>query len=165
MIPLFVVPRRISWVTQAVLHISLAGFVPFLVVSLAMSKNKQSGRFIVQSGLGTSGWGDGTAWVLGITNAMYAFGGTDGGKRVPGWRLYLTITLLTWRLAIHISEEIAQPGRRVPQVMIMTMIISFITSFSLLFALMFCTADLHAVASSQLSSMELVYQAYVSRQV
>lgn len=101
MIPLFAVPRRISWVTQAVLYISLSGFVLFLVVSLAMSKNRQSVSFIVQSGLGTSGWGDGTAWVLGITNAMYAFGGTDGGKRVPGWRLYLTVTLLTWRLAIH----------------------------------------------------------------
>lgn len=44
-----------------------------------MHRNTQPGSFITRPGLGTSGWGDGTAWMLGITNAMYAFGATDGG--------------------------------------------------------------------------------------
>ena len=74
-------PRKIGWITQAVLFLSLIGFALFLIVALAMCKRKRSGQFITQSGLGSSGWSDGTAWVLGITNAMYAFGGTDGGER------------------------------------------------------------------------------------
>ena len=65
---------------QITLYLSLVGFVLFFIMSLAMADNKQSGSIIVQSGLGTSGWTDGTAWVFGVTNAMYAFGGTDGGN-------------------------------------------------------------------------------------
>lgn len=79
-IPLFAAPKRISWTVQITLYVSLTGFLVFFIVSLAMSRHKQPGSFIVESGLGTSGWGGGTAWVLGITNAMYAFGGTDGGQ-------------------------------------------------------------------------------------
>jgi len=67
------------------------------------------------------------------------FGGTDG--------------------VIHISEEMSQPGRRVPQVMSATMVIGMLTAFPLLLALMFCMADLDAVISSPLPSLEIVYQA------
>ena len=72
--------KRVSWITQTVFYWSLGGFFLFLIVSLAMCKHKQPGSFVVRSGLGTSGWRDGTAWVLGITNAMYAFAGPDAGE-------------------------------------------------------------------------------------
>ena len=95
--------------------------------------------FLTQTHLGTSGWDDGTAWVLGIANAMYAFGGTDG--------------------VIHISEEMSQPGRRVPQVMSATIVIGLATTLPLIIALMFCMKDLSAVVASPLPSLEAVYQA------
>lgn len=58
---------------------SLFGCVLFLVVVCAMQQSTQPGSFLTRSDLGTSGWNPGTAWLLGIANAMYAFGGTDGG--------------------------------------------------------------------------------------
>jgi choline transport protein len=61
--------------------------------------------------------------------------------------------------AIHISEEMSQPGRRVPQVIIMTMIIGLVTTLPLFIALLYFMTDLEAVKSSPLPSMELVYQA------
>ena len=67
--------------------------------------------------------------------------------------------LLTKALAIHISEEMTQPGRRVPQVIIMTMIIGLVTTLPLFIALMYFMTDLEAVSSSPLPSMELIFQA------
>lgn len=44
-----------------------------------------------------SGWPTGIAWMLGIGNALYTYGGTDA--------------------VIHIAEEIPSPGRKLPQVL------------------------------------------------
>ena len=46
-----------------------------------------------------------------------------------------TADAFSGRAAIHISEEISQPGRRVPQVMIMTMVIGLLTTVPLMIAL------------------------------
>jgi len=37
---------------------------------LGLKKQTQPASFITQSGLGTSGWGGGTAWMMGIGNAL-----------------------------------------------------------------------------------------------
>lgn len=137
-LPLFFAPNKIHLTVQATLFLSLIGaFVTFVIV-LAMRQQEQPASFITRSGLGSSGWGSGTAWVLGITNAMYTFGGTDG--------------------VIHISEELVGPGRRVPQVIGATMLIGLLTTLPLFLALMFCVKDLDAVMSSPLPSLEIVYQ-------
>ena len=107
------------------------------VVVLAMRQQEQPASFIVKSHLGKSGWNDGTAWVLGITNAMYTFGGMDG--------------------VIHISEELVGPGRRVPQVMAATMVIGLLTTLPLFLALTFCVKDIDAVMNSPLPSLEITY--------
>ena len=82
-------PRKVNWMTEASLFITITGFTLFLIVVLAMCKHKQPGSFIVESHLGTSGWSDGTGWVLGITNALYAFGGTDAGERDSWIYIYI----------------------------------------------------------------------------
>lgn len=53
------------------------------VVALVMHQHRQPARFLIQSGLGNSGWSDGTGWLLSISNAMYAYGGVAGGKSPP----------------------------------------------------------------------------------
>lgn len=88
---------------------------------------------------------------------MYAFGGTDGGK--CSFLLKSNRHFLTKATAIHISEEMTQPGRRVPQVIIMTMIIGLVTTLPLFIALMYFMTDLEAVSNSPLPSMELIFQA------
>lgn len=61
--------------------------------------------------------------------------------------------------AIHISEEIPQPGRRVPQVIAMTLIMGLLTSLPLMVVLFYFMHDLDAVIHSPLPSLELIYQA------
>ncbi|KIX04733.1 uncharacterized protein Z518_05603 [Rhinocladiella mackenziei CBS 650.93] len=142
-LPLFFAPSKISVTVQATLFLSILGVLLAFIITLATRQQTQPASWIVQDRLGTSGWSDGTAWLLGVTNAMYAFGGTDG--------------------VIHISEEMAQPGRRVPQVMSGTMFIGLLTTLSLFLVLMFCMNDLDAVISSSLPSLEIVYQATGSK--
>lgn len=79
-VPVFIASKRLSWIVQTALFLSILGMTLTLFVPVGMHKHVNSGSYLVQSGLGTSGWNSGTAWVLGITNCMYAFGGTDGGK-------------------------------------------------------------------------------------
>ncbi|KAF2798207.1 amino acid transporter [Melanomma pulvis-pyrius CBS 109.77] len=143
MIPLFVAPKKITWTVQASLYLSLVGCATLFVTVLAMKGKTQSRSFITQPGLGSSGWSDSTAWLLAISNAMYTFGGTDG--------------------AIHISEEMHLPGRRVPQIMGVTLVVGLLSSLPLFIALMFCMTDLDAVRSSPLPSLEIIYQATGSR--
>jgi choline transport protein len=60
---------------------------------------------------------------------------------------------------IHISEEMPQPGRRVPQVMTITMFLGLFTALPLMVALMFFITDLDAVTNAAVPSIEIVYQA------
>ncbi|KAK5996415.1 Choline transport protein [Cladobotryum mycophilum] len=145
LIPLFIASRKLSLIVQFSLALSIFGFFIWLFTAVGMHEHTQPGSFLIQPSLGTSGWSDGTAWVLGVSNCMYAYGGTDG--------------------AIHISEEIHQPGRRVPQVIAMTLVIGLVTSFSLFLALMYFMIDLHAVSTSPLPSIELIYQATGNKNV
>ncbi|RAK96815.1 uncharacterized protein BO80DRAFT_365441 [Aspergillus ibericus CBS 121593] len=66
---------------------------------------------------------------------------------------------------IHICEELPQPGRRVPQVMIMTMVTGLVTSLSLFIALMFFVEVIDAVRQASLPSLELIYQITKSRTI
>ncbi|KAI0449477.1 amino acid/polyamine transporter I [Xylaria acuta] len=144
-IPVFISSKRLSWTVQTALFLSVLGVTLFLFIPIGLHTHVNDSSYLVESGLGNSGWNVGTAWILAISNSMYAFGGTDG--------------------AIHISEEIAQPGRRVPQVIIMTMFIGIGTALPLFITLMFFMTDLEAVRASPLPSMELVYQATGNRNV
>ncbi|KAB8262170.1 choline transporter [Aspergillus pseudonomiae] len=144
-IPVFAASNRISLVTQVAFYLSLSGFVIFLVVSIVMHQHMQPQSFLLQSGQGNSGWNEGTAWLLSISNAMYAFGGVDG--------------------VIHICEEIPKPGKRVPQIMVMTMMIGLLTCLPVFIVFMYFTIDMEAVREAPLPSLELVYQITGSRSV
>ncbi|PYI01459.1 choline transporter, partial [Aspergillus sclerotiicarbonarius CBS 121057] len=144
-IPVFLASKKMSIVTQLALYLSLAAYLIFFVVILAMHQEVQPESFILASGQGNSGWGAGTAWMLAITNSLYAFGGTDG--------------------VVHICEELPQPGRRVPQVMIMTMVTGLVTSLSLFIALVFFIEDMDAVRQASLPSLEIIYQITKSRAI
>ncbi|KAL8969325.1 MAG: hypothetical protein Q9183_002054, partial [Haloplaca sp. 2 TL-2023] len=136
--PLFLSPKLIPKFTQATLFFSVTGFFIVFCMLLGLKKQTQPNSFITQSGLGTSGWSPGTAWVLGIGNALYAYGGTDG--------------------AIHIAEEIPRPGKNIPLAMNLTMFIGFVTAFPMSLAIMYGIRDIDAVLQSSLPSAEVFYQ-------
>ncbi|GFN12411.1 amino acid permease [Aspergillus tubingensis] len=83
--------------------------------------------------------------------------------------LFLSLTgmalIITISLAIHISEELPQPEKRVPQAMTMSVILSLATCLPLSVALMFCMSDMEAVINSELPSLEVMYQATKSKGV
>ncbi|KAJ5391469.1 hypothetical protein N7509_006959 [Penicillium cosmopolitanum] len=144
MIPVFF-SARMHAMAQLSLYLSLAGYLIFFIVALVMHKSRMPTSFLVESGLGNSGWSPGTAWLLSISNSMYAFGGIDG--------------------VIHISEEMPRPGKRIPQLMILTMLIGLFTAFSLFVVLMVFQIDMDAVRTAPLPSLELIYQVTGSRNV
>ena len=87
----------------------------------------------------------GPAWLLGVTNSIYAFSGTDA--------------------VIHIGEEMKDPERRLPQAMSLTMAIGFMSAFPLLLLMMLSMADMDAVVDSTLPYAELFYQITGSKTV
>lgn len=91
-VPVFVASKRIAIMVQFTLICSIFGMLLFLFVPTGMHKHTNDPSFLVQSGLGVSGWNSGTAWVLGITNCMYAFGATDGGNIVPSCQQRVRLT-------------------------------------------------------------------------
>ncbi|KAK5049451.1 hypothetical protein LTR84_004380 [Exophiala bonariae] len=141
--PLFLFPKSIPKITSGSMYLSLTGFLVWFIVILAMRQHTNSGEFILQSNMGTSGWGQGTAWTLGVTNAMYCFGGTDS--------------------AIHISEEMHAPGRKLPVVMNLTMLIGIMTAVPIIVASMFTISDMTGVMNSGFPAVELMYQATGNR--
>ncbi|KAJ5107336.1 hypothetical protein N7456_004011 [Penicillium angulare] len=144
MIPVFFSTKMYA-LSQASLYLSLAGYLILFIIALVMHKSRMPTSFLTQPGLGNSGWNDGTAWLLSISNAMYAYGGIDG--------------------VIHISEEMPRPGKNIPRVILLTMSIGLFTVFSLLTVLMLFQIDMDAVRSAALPSLELIYQVTGSRSV
>ncbi|KAJ3466538.1 hypothetical protein MRS44_004102 [Fusarium solani] len=144
MIPIFIVPNRhMGKMTQFALHLSIVGCIIVFVSILAMCDYFQPGHTITETGGNRTGWPSGIAWILGIGNALYAYGGTDA--------------------VIHIAEEVTHPGKRLPQVMNVTMLIGIVTTVPVAIAYMFTIKDMDAVLNSPLPSMELYYQATGSK--
>jgi choline transport protein len=69
-LPLFIIPKFIPLIAECSLYLSLLGFLVNFIVLLSMKKHTNLPSYIVEGGLGTSGWSQGTAWVLGVMNAM-----------------------------------------------------------------------------------------------
>ena len=61
---------------------SLLGFFVFFVVVLATSKTKQPGSVIFIRFANVTGWSDGTAFMIGVGSAMYAFLATDSATHM-----------------------------------------------------------------------------------
>ncbi|KAI4204343.1 MAG: hypothetical protein LQ346_001615 [Caloplaca aetnensis] len=68
--PLFLSPKIVPRFVQAALYLSVTGFFVIFCMVLGLKKRTQPGSFITRSGQGTSGWSPGTAWVLGVGNAL-----------------------------------------------------------------------------------------------
>ncbi|KAJ2989390.1 hypothetical protein NUW58_g3491 [Xylaria curta] len=143
LIPIFTIPQRHlgKW-TQMCLYLSVAGFVIVTVVLATMSNSFNNPSFLLEFN-GVSGWPRGVAWILSISNAMYAFASTDA--------------------VIHVAEEMKHPGKAIPQVMNLTMFIGIVTALPFVIVMMLVVKDIDAVRSAPLPSLELFYQATGSK--
>ncbi|KAH8674762.1 amino acid/polyamine transporter I [Tricladium varicosporioides] len=99
------------------------------------------GSWIFSDTANSTGWtSDGFAFILSISNAVYAFLGSDAGA--------------------HLCEEIPNPGRNVPKVIIFPLIVGLLTAFPFACAMMFSIVDLDAVLTTAtgLPLIEIYYQ-------
>ncbi|KAG6986464.1 choline transport protein [Physcia stellaris] len=136
--PLFLSPRLIPTIVQIGVAFSVTGLVLVFYLVLALRKQSRPLSYVMSSFHGTSGWSIWPAWVLGVTNSMYAFSATDA--------------------VIHVAEEMKNPERRLPQALNVTMMIGFVTAFPLFLLMMLSVADVDAVLKSRLPYAELFYQ-------
>ena len=136
--PLFVCPRLVPRIVQVSLVFSVLGFTVIFFLVLVLRRQSQPLSYITTPISGGSGWSIEPAWLLGTTNSMYAFCGTDA--------------------VIHIAEEMSYPERRLPHAMNLTMLIGFTTAFPLLLVMMLSMTDMSAVLNSKLPYAELFYQ-------
>ena len=144
-LPLFVGPRLIPRIVKMSLIFSVAGLIVTFCFVLALRKQSQPLSSLTVLGPARSGWAIGPAWLLGITNSMYAFSATDA--------------------VIHIAEEMKDPERKLPQAMNLTVAIGLMTALPLLLLMMLSMADIDAVLNSTLPYAELFLQITDSRTI
>lgn len=105
-----------------------------------------SADFIFTDTTNRSGWpSDGWAFMLAVGNAVYSFLGSD--------------------CAAHLCEEIANPAKNVPRVMLWPLALGLLTAFPFAASLMYSITDLEAILTSgtRLPLIEIYYQGTGSR--
>lgn len=121
----------------AVITLSSTMFTLFIV-----SRNHHAdASFIFTDTTTRSGWSsDGWAFMLAVGNAVYSFLGSD--------------------CAAHLCEEIANPAKMVPRVIIWPLLMGLLTAFPFAVSLMYSITDLDAVfnTSAGLPLIEIYYQ-------
>lgn len=126
----------------AVITLSSTMFTLFIV-----SRNHHaSGKFIFTDTTNRTGWSsDGWAFFLAVGNAVYSFLGSD--------------------CAAHLCEEIANPAKMVPRVILWPLALGLLTAFPFAASLMYSITDLETVlsGSSRLPLIEIYYQGTGSR--
>ncbi|GKT50525.1 choline transport protein [Colletotrichum spaethianum] len=135
-------PKWIPTAEKTFLMVSLVGMVAAFITVLAASDIKQPAKVFSQWSNST-GWPDGLAFLLATGQAMYGFLGLDG--------------------ATHMAEELPNPGRNVPRILILIMLIGCGTAVPWTVAFIFSTNDLDAISSSALPIFDVFLQAINSR--
>jgi len=100
-----------------------------------------SDSWVFTDATNSTGWpSDGFAFVLSISNAVYAFLGSD--------------------CVAHLCEEIPNPGGNVPRVIMSPLVMGLLTAFPYACACMFAIGDLSAVLNTAmgLPLIEIYYQ-------
>jgi choline transport protein len=70
-------PRQIPHVEMVSFLASIIGFVVFFIAILAASKGKQRASVVFTDWSNQTGWGDGTAFLLGVGTCMYTYLAVD----------------------------------------------------------------------------------------
>ncbi|QKX55472.1 uncharacterized protein TRUGW13939_02565 [Talaromyces rugulosus] len=113
-----------------------------LGVPLVLLARRSTPEFVFETVMNNGGWSsDGISWCLGMLTVTYCFLGFDG--------------------AIHMSEEVRNPSKVVPRILVQSIAINGTLAFSFVLILLFCIGDLPAALNSPtgLPSIEIFYSA------
>ncbi len=133
--------RLLPYFTKAAFFWSLAGFAIISITVLACSSGDyQSGKFVYGAFINETGWPDGLSWLLGLLQGAFALTGFDA--------------------TIHMIEEIPNPQKQGPRIMIMCILIGMFTGFVFLTCLLFVLDDVDTVISSTAGPLlQILYDA------
>lgn len=139
--------RLLAYFTKAAFFWSLTGFVVISITVLACAAphhRYQSGAFVYGAFINRTGWPDGLAWQLGLLQGAFALTGFDA--------------------TVHMIEEIPQPQKQGPRIMLMAIGIGCFTGFVFLSCLLFVLRDIDATISSNAGPLlQILYDATGNR--
>ncbi|KAK5049833.1 hypothetical protein LTR84_003951 [Exophiala bonariae] len=98
-----------------------AAVVFIIIVLLAKAQPKASARTVFVNIVNESGWPDGWTFFLNLLPGLAAISLPD--------------------TATHMAEEVPEPHRRIPQVMVGSYVLSFLGAFVMVIVLLFCTVN------------------------
>ena len=118
-----------------------------MVTLFVVARNHHaSGSYIFTDNTNGTGWSsDGWAFMLAIGNAVYSYLGSDCGA--------------------HLAEEIDNPSKNLPKVILYPLAMGLLTAFPFTVALMYSITDIKAVLNTVtgLPLLEIYYQGTGSR--
>ncbi|KAH8700110.1 putative amino acid permease [Talaromyces proteolyticus] len=136
------------WGIQLLPSIQLLGGIFHIVFFIALSvplvllANRSTPEFVFKTMMNNGGWSnDGISWCLGMLTVTYCFLGFDG--------------------AIHMSEEVRNPAKVVPRILVQSIAINGTLAFGFILILLFFIGDLNAAVhtSTGFPSIEIFYSA------
>ncbi|KAF5572236.1 choline transporter [Fusarium pseudocircinatum] len=137
------VPRAIPLSEKVFFWASVVGIIVSITTVLAVSDTKQTPRAVFLNFVNLTGWNDGVAFLLAVSQSGFGFGCIDA--------------------ATHISEELPNPDKNVPRAMYLTLLMGLGTSVPFVMSLLFSCTDFQVVASSELPILEIYLQATGSK--
>ncbi|ETN39013.1 uncharacterized protein HMPREF1541_07055 [Cyphellophora europaea CBS 101466] len=121
--------KLLPYVTQTAFIWSIVGFVVISITLLACAApNYQSGTFVYGNFINETGWPDGFAWLLGLLQGTLSLTGFDA--------------------VAHMIEEIPDPTKEGPRIMVACVGIGLFTGFVFLSVLLFVLRDITTVIES-----------------
>jgi len=113
------------------------------IVLLVCSRNRYpSGSWVFSDTTNSTGWpSDGFAFILSVSNAVYAFLGSDCGA--------------------HLCEEIQNPGKNVPGVMLYPLVVGLLIAFPFACACMASIVDVDAVINTATGQLLQIVLSFV----
>ncbi|KAF5562069.1 HNM1-choline permease [Fusarium phyllophilum] len=129
---------------EGALYWSLISVVVISIVLLATSP-KTDAEFVFTNFSNTTGWSDGTAWMLGLLQSALSFIG--------------------WDAVAHMTEEMPNPSKDAPQAMVAAVLVGGVTGIFFIIVMLFCFVDLDLLLASPTQSplTEMILQATNSR--
>ncbi|OAA34854.1 Amino acid/polyamine transporter I [Metarhizium rileyi] len=121
--------RLLPYFTKAAFFWSMAGFIVIVITVLSCaSPDFQTGAFVYGQFINDVGWPDGLAWLLGLLQGAFALMGFDA--------------------TAHMIEEIPDPQRQGPKIMLYCIGIGMVTGFIFLSGILFCVNNIGNVLSA-----------------
>ncbi|KAF9875142.1 amino acid permease [Colletotrichum karsti] len=125
---------------EGALYWSLLSVVVISIVLLATSP-KTDAEFVFTNFSNTTGWSDGTAWMLGL--------------------LQSALSLIGFDAVAHMVEEMPRPQTDAPQAMIGAVLVGGTTGIAFILVMLFCAVDIDVLLASPTQSplTEMISQA------